>query len=299
MKRNNKKGFTIVELTIVIAVIAILAAVLIPTFSSVVDKANQSADVQLVRQANVVLQAATADGSSLTKAKAEEELKNNSITLGEASRTGNVFYYLEDEGRFVIFNTVQGSISYPEELATKLPGWKPSSTISYNVNGGSGVSNSNYQFSDTITLPSTTLRGYDFKGWKLETTTGSWSEGTYNAGQVINAGQYGDISLVAQWEPMTFTIRYHLNDGTDRILHEQTVKFKENMKIKDQSDLDTLKRDGYSFNGWYCIKDNYRGWCNNTTGWAGCWIYATPDFCIGCHGSEYNVLDLYADWKQN
>ena len=35
MKRN-KKGFTIVELVIVIAVIAILAAVLIPTFSSLI-----------------------------------------------------------------------------------------------------------------------------------------------------------------------------------------------------------------------------------------------------------------------
>lgn len=44
MKTNiNRKGFTIVELVIVIAVIAILAAVLIPTFSSVVDKANASA----------------------------------------------------------------------------------------------------------------------------------------------------------------------------------------------------------------------------------------------------------------
>ncbi|MGM9683101.1 MAG: type IV pilin protein, partial [Eubacteriales bacterium] len=34
MKNTKKKGFTIVELVIVIAVIAILAAVLIPTFTS-------------------------------------------------------------------------------------------------------------------------------------------------------------------------------------------------------------------------------------------------------------------------
>ena len=46
MKRNNKKGFTIVELVIVIAVIAILAAVLIPTFSNVIEKANTSAALQ-------------------------------------------------------------------------------------------------------------------------------------------------------------------------------------------------------------------------------------------------------------
>ena len=49
MKKNNKKGFTIVELVIVIAVIAILAAVLIPTFSGVVEKANQNAAMQAAR----------------------------------------------------------------------------------------------------------------------------------------------------------------------------------------------------------------------------------------------------------
>ncbi|MBR7116294.1 MAG: prepilin-type N-terminal cleavage/methylation domain-containing protein, partial [Clostridia bacterium] len=36
MKRSNKKGFTIVELVIVIAVIAILASVLIPTIAGLV-----------------------------------------------------------------------------------------------------------------------------------------------------------------------------------------------------------------------------------------------------------------------
>ena len=43
MKKNNKKGFTIVELVIVIAVIAILSAVLIPTFTGVVKSAKESA----------------------------------------------------------------------------------------------------------------------------------------------------------------------------------------------------------------------------------------------------------------
>ena len=46
MKKNNKRGFTIVELVIVIAVIAILAAVLIPTFTGVTEKAQKSAALQ-------------------------------------------------------------------------------------------------------------------------------------------------------------------------------------------------------------------------------------------------------------
>ena len=51
MKRNNKKGFTIVELVVVIAVIAILAAVLIPTFSGITTKAKQSAAIQEAKNA--------------------------------------------------------------------------------------------------------------------------------------------------------------------------------------------------------------------------------------------------------
>ena len=49
--KNTKKGFTIVELVIVIAVIAILAAVLIPTFSGIIEKANISSAEQEARNA--------------------------------------------------------------------------------------------------------------------------------------------------------------------------------------------------------------------------------------------------------
>ena len=49
MKKTNKKGFTIVELVIVIAVIAILSAVLIPTFGGIISQANESAAKQECR----------------------------------------------------------------------------------------------------------------------------------------------------------------------------------------------------------------------------------------------------------
>ena len=43
--KKLKKGFTLVELVIVIAVIAVLAAVLIPTFSGIVNRAKVTSDI--------------------------------------------------------------------------------------------------------------------------------------------------------------------------------------------------------------------------------------------------------------
>ena len=55
--RKQRKAFTVVELVIVIAVIAILAAVLIPTFSGVIRRAKVSADEQTAASLNTYLAA--------------------------------------------------------------------------------------------------------------------------------------------------------------------------------------------------------------------------------------------------
>ena len=52
---RSKKAFTITELVVVIAVIAILAAILIPTFSEVIDNSKKSHDMQLVENLNTAL----------------------------------------------------------------------------------------------------------------------------------------------------------------------------------------------------------------------------------------------------
>lgn len=49
--RKAKKGFTIIELVIVIAVIGILAGVLIPTFSNVIANANKTAAMEEAKNA--------------------------------------------------------------------------------------------------------------------------------------------------------------------------------------------------------------------------------------------------------
>lgn len=60
-KKDLKKGFTIIELAIVIAVIAILAAVFIPTFTGIVNSARESAAYQECR---IALTTYIADGKS-------------------------------------------------------------------------------------------------------------------------------------------------------------------------------------------------------------------------------------------
>ncbi len=48
-KMSNKKGFTLIEMLIVVAIIAILVAIAIPTFSSALNKAKVATDKANVR----------------------------------------------------------------------------------------------------------------------------------------------------------------------------------------------------------------------------------------------------------
>ena len=93
MKKMNKKGFTIVELVIVIAVIAILAAILIPTFANVVDKANV---------AKVQAELKNAKTQYIMEASDDKNYNPNlELVYKHVNNKGKVVYYLEEEGVFV------------------------------------------------------------------------------------------------------------------------------------------------------------------------------------------------------
>ncbi len=49
MKKMNKKGFTLAELLIVVAIIAVLVAIAIPVFSTQLDKARAATDLANIR----------------------------------------------------------------------------------------------------------------------------------------------------------------------------------------------------------------------------------------------------------
>lgn len=106
MNKNCKKGFTIVELIIVIAVIAILAAVLIPTFSNLIKRANVANDTALVRNLNTAL---AADG-----AKQHD-------TMREALAAANAFGYdvskinAKADGNEILWDSYNDCFVYKDE----------------------------------------------------------------------------------------------------------------------------------------------------------------------------------------
>ena len=90
LTRTNKKGFTIVELVIVIAVIAILAAVLIPNLSRLVDKANESKAMQQAKAAyDSYLIDDTKDANGKTNA---ERIGTDKLCI----KSGDFYFHVEN-----------------------------------------------------------------------------------------------------------------------------------------------------------------------------------------------------------
>lgn len=103
-KKNNRKGFTIVELVIVIAVIAILATVLVPTFGNVIENAKNTALIQEIKNehTNYTMEYATED--------VYEE--NVIIQLGTGE---NVKYYEFKNGEITMDGEAPKAVSAPCE----------------------------------------------------------------------------------------------------------------------------------------------------------------------------------------
>jgi len=55
MKKMNNKGFTLAELLIVVAIIAVLVAIAIPVFNAQLEKAREATDLANIRSAYAVV----------------------------------------------------------------------------------------------------------------------------------------------------------------------------------------------------------------------------------------------------
>ncbi|MBN1056616.1 prepilin-type N-terminal cleavage/methylation domain-containing protein [Clostridium botulinum] len=63
ISKKKKKGFTLVELIIVIAIIAILAAIAIPKFGNISKDANAKADIATAKNLHSIASTLIADGT--------------------------------------------------------------------------------------------------------------------------------------------------------------------------------------------------------------------------------------------
>lgn len=65
MKKNNKKGFTLAELLIVVAIIAVLVAIAIPVFTAQLEKSRDATTIANVRSAYAEAMAKYMSGDSV------------------------------------------------------------------------------------------------------------------------------------------------------------------------------------------------------------------------------------------
>ena len=122
--KNKHRGFTIVELVIVIAVIAILAAVMIPTFSAIIKRANISADTQAVRNMNIILASESAASAPLSQGDVKQLLKENGIGDLSAKTKFYNFFWLKNTNVIILADEGDRPV-YPEEYldATRNSDW--------------------------------------------------------------------------------------------------------------------------------------------------------------------------------
>lgn len=99
-------------------------------------------------------------------------------------------------------------------------------TITYDYAGGSLPSGTpyigGYQTGDTIEFYAPTRRGYTFNCWKVTSTDGTWQlDKIYMDGESAS-GVIGNVTLTAQWTPITYTITYNLDGGTENGVYVTT-----------------------------------------------------------------------------
>ncbi len=153
MFHNKKKGFTIVELVIVIAVIAVLAAVLIPTFAGLIEKANVSNDTVLVKNLNTALQTqSTLDGQPQSIDDVLKYIGENGYNVDKLTPTSanNHIVYDAENNRFALVEKETLTPVYAEndKITTK-----PINTWFFTDTYGEHGKEYSYYLTNDCTLP--------------------------------------------------------------------------------------------------------------------------------------------------
>lgn len=119
MKRLNKKGFTMAELLIVVAIIAVLVAIAIPVFTSQLEKSREAVDAANIRAAYAEVMAngisGETDTSKLTKnveKKQTDSAWNSSIQDEVVAGTKVSEIQIGDKGFTVTYSTTTNTVTF-------------------------------------------------------------------------------------------------------------------------------------------------------------------------------------------
>ena len=124
--KQTKKGFTLVELLVVIAILAILATVSVVGYTSFITKAQISADEQAVVQMNVVLQSVQAGGEEIlvddNQGQTCINIFNNLIENGYSDEFHTYYAkhsigYVVDHGIIYLVLVEDNAVTFPEKYA--------------------------------------------------------------------------------------------------------------------------------------------------------------------------------------
>ena len=83
MDKNKKKGFTLVELIVVLAILAILAAMLVPALTGYIDKANEKKIIATARQYYVAAQTVVSEAYANDIEIESIEIQKNNANLSQ------------------------------------------------------------------------------------------------------------------------------------------------------------------------------------------------------------------------
>ena len=119
VKARDKKGFTLMEMLIVVAIIAVLIAIAIPTFSSQLNKANIATDQANVRSAYAVMQTCKLLSTDPN---------------GDALPAANTTWYMQKDGSFMA-----GDAGKKNAYALKADGYTVDTVSGFTPTKGNGI----------------------------------------------------------------------------------------------------------------------------------------------------------------